>query len=52
MRSQNWWKKHQKKKLWVHCEKAGFSGKDNQAGKGRRQQEKRETKYEMDGLTP
>ena len=34
--------------LWAHHEKAGFFGKDNNAGKSRRQQEKRKTKYEMD----
>ena len=34
--------------LWAHYEKAGFFGKDNNAGKSRRQQEKRKTKYEMD----
>ena len=34
--------------LWAHNEKAGFSGKDNSAGKGGSQQEKRKTKYEID----
>ena len=34
----------------AHSEKAGFFGKDNQAGKNRRQQEKRKTKYEVDRL--
>ena len=34
--------------LWTHHEKRGFSGKDNNAGKGGRQQEKRKTKYKMD----
>ena len=31
-------------------EKAGFFGKGNNAGKKRRQQEKRKTNYEMDRL--
>ena len=36
--------------LWAPHEKAGFSGKDNNAGKGRRHQKKRKIKYEMDRL--
>ena len=35
---------------WVHHEKARFPGKDHNAGKGGRQQEKRKTKYKMDSL--
>ena len=38
--------------LWAHLQKAGGSGKeDHHAGKGGRKQGKRETQYEMDGLS-
>lgn len=33
--------------LLAHHEKAGFSGKDHNAGKNQKQQEKRKTGYEM-----
>ena len=36
--------------LWAPHEKARFSGKDRNAGKGWRQLEKRKTKYEMGRL--
>ena len=36
--------------FWAHLEKAGFSGRDHNAGKDGRQQEKRKAKYEMDRL--
>lgn len=36
--------------LWAHPDKAGFSGKENDAGNGGRKWEKRETNYEMDLL--
>lgn len=32
---------------WAHHEKAGFLGKDNNAGTNGRQQEKRKTDYEL-----
>ena len=34
--------------LWAYHEKARISEKDNNAGKGGKQKEKRKTKYEMD----
>ena len=34
--------------LWAHLEKIRFFEKDNNAGKNRRQQEKRKTKCEVD----
>lgn len=37
--------------FWAHCDRMGFSGKDNNVGKFRRPKEKRKTKYEMDGLS-
>ena len=34
--------------LWAHHEKAGFFGKESNAGKNRRQPKKEKNKYEMD----
>lgn len=34
--------------FWAHREKAGFFGKDRNAGKNTKQREMRKTKYKMD----
>ena len=36
--------------LWAHQEKTGFFGKDSDAGKNRRQQEKRKTRRWIDSI--